>query len=388
MSLINTRIQNLRAKSNLDKNELRPSRYGALDLFMLQSADPAGILSDELKQKAYASIGTTLQTPVLDFDGDISIGNTRSVTIADSENISQMVTITFATYSWGFTVVPAMFMNNEISIQQDFERKFNKYLYKFADTLDSVGVTALSAAKTQVFADPLMYVASGNAIQCPFVYRENIIGDLNPIMAANDHFGQIHVLGNAGIESMVRKMAQKSLYNEVNKTLEYSDKMLHFSTRVSNAEGKFATLFAVQSGSLGLLTRFEREALLGTRARTGHEWSIDTLPMINFPVGTYYYESVGDYNAIAGAATADMTRNLKEHYGFAVDVAFITPYNSSVSTIANPIVKVEIATGIIGDPVFVTNPEASPVPTIEVTTTVAPTTTTTTVAPTTTTTTT
>lgn len=388
MSLINTRIQNLRAKSNLDKNELRPSRYGALDLFMMQSADPAGILSEELKQKAYASIGSTLQTPVLDFDGDISIGNTRSVTIADSENTSQMVNITFATYSWGFTVVPAMFMNNEIGIQQDFERKFNKYLYKFAETLDSVCVTALGAAKSQVFADTLMYSTSGNAIQCPFLYRENIVGDLNPIMAANDHFGQIHVLGNAGVESMVRKMAQKSLYNEVNKTLEYSDKMLHFSTRVANAEGKFATLFAVQGGSLGLLTRFEREAILGTRARTGHEWGIDTLPMINFPVGTYYYESVADFNTIAGAATADMTRNLKEHYGFAVDVAIITPYNSAPTTIANPIVKVEIATGTIGDPVVITNTVNSPVYNHEVTTTTtAATTTTTTAAPTTTTTT-
>ena len=228
MSLINTRIQNIRAKGNLDKNELRPSRYGALDLFMQQSEDPAGILTPELKTKAESSIGNTLQTPVIDYDGGVTIGNTRSVTIADSENTSQMYTITFATYSWGFTIVPAMFMNNEISMQQDFERKFNKYLYKFGETLDAAAVAALTAAKSQVFADLLQYTQTGNVIQAPWKLRENLIGDINPMMAANDHFGEIHVLGNAGVESIVRKLAEKDLYNAENKTLQYSDKILHF----------------------------------------------------------------------------------------------------------------------------------------------------------------
>lgn len=367
MSLINTRIQNLRAKSNMDKNELRPSRYGALDLFLTQSADPAGLLTPELVATAEQSIGNVLQTPVIDFDAGITIGNTRSVTIADSENTSQMHTITFATYSWGFTVVPAMFMNNEISMQSDFERKFNKYLYKFAETIDGACVTALSAAKTKVFADALQYDTTGDALQAPWIERENIVGDLNPILAANDHFGQIHLLGNAGIESVIRKMAEKGLYNEVDKTLEYSDKLLHFSTRVPNASGKYGSAYAVQGGSAAILTRFERECLLGTTMADGTEWSVDTLPMINFPIGTYFYESKGDFSGIAGAATADMTRARKEHYGFAVDVAILTPYNSDTDSIASPIMKLEIAKGEAGNPVVIVNSTTNPVNTKEVT---------------------
>lgn len=342
MSLINTRIQNVRASGNLDKNELRPSRYGGLNLFMQQSEDPAGILTPELKEKATKSIGNTLETPVIDFDGGVTIGNTRSVTIADSENTSQMHTITFATYSWGFTIVPAMFMNNEISIQRDFERKFNKYLYKFGETLDAASIAALGAAKTQVFTDLLNYTQTGNVIQSPWAQRENIIGDINPMLAANDHFGEIHLLGNAGVESVIRKLAEKALYNSENKTLEYSDKILHFSTRIANGAGEFANMFAVNGGSVGILTRFERESLLGTKMADGTEWGIDTLPMLNFPVGTYFYESKGDFNAIGGASTADLTRARKEHYGFAVDVAFVTPYNSDPATIANPVMKLAI----------------------------------------------
>jgi len=369
MSLINTRIQNIRAKSNLDKNELRPGRYGALNLFMQQSEDPAGILTEELKMKAEKSIGNTLQTPVIDYDGGVTIGNTRSVTIADSENTSQMVTITFATYAWGFTIVPAMFMNNEVSMQQDFDRKFNKYLFKFGETLDSAGVAALAAAKTQVFGDLLQYTQSGNVVQSPWKLRENVIGDVTPMLAANDHFGEIHVLGNAGVESIIRKLAEKDLYNAENKTLQYSDKILHFSTRIANGVGEFANFYAVQGGSVGILTRFERESLLGTKMADGTEWSIDTLPMLNFPVGTYFYESKGDFNAIAGAATADLTRARKEHYGFAVDVAFITTYNSDAANIANPIMEFAILSEAATDysQVTIANTTENPVNTLEVT---------------------
>ncbi|MGL5979571.1 MAG: hypothetical protein ACRCZY_01590, partial [Phocaeicola sp.] len=248
-----------------------------------------------------------------------------------------------------------------ISIQKDFEKKFNKYLYKFGETLDSACVSALSANKTQVFNDLLMYSQAGNVVKAPFLMADNIIGDINPMMAANDHFGQIHICGNAGVESLVRKLAQKDLYNSENKTLEYSDKVLHFSTRIPNDSADYAGFYAVQEGSLGLLTRFEREALLGTKMADGTEWGIDTLPMLNFPIGTYYYESKGDFSAIAGAATADMTRARKEHYGFAVDIAIITPYNSDPTAIASPIMQVAIQKGSVGAPVVVTNTAANPV---------------------------
>lgn len=368
MSLVNTRLQNARANSNLDRNELRPSRYGALNLFMQQSEAPGNILTDELKRMAENSIGRTLQTPVIDYDGTITIGNTRSVTIADSENTSQMLTLTFATYSWGFTIVPSLFMNNEIGMQKDFETKFNKYLYKFGETLDSAAIAALTANKTQVFGDLLHYTQTGNVVQVPFKLRENIMGDCGPMMAANDHFAQLHILGNAGVESIIRNLAEKGLYNEVDKTLQYSDKILHFSTRVPNAEGEFANFFAVQEGSLGILTRFERECLLGTTMADGTAWSIDTLPMLNFPIGTYFYESKGDFNTIAGAASADMTRVRKEHYGFAVDVAFVTLYNSDPTTIAMPIMKFAIKSETATDAlqVVIANATTNPVNTKEV----------------------
>lgn len=367
MSLVLTRIQNIRANSNLDKFEYRPSRYGALNAFMVQSEDPTGILTEELKQKARTSIGNTLETPVIDYDADITIGSTRTLTIADSENTSRMVQITFATYAWGFTIAPAMYMNNEIGIQKDFETKMMKYIYAFAKKLDEAALAALAANKTQILKNPLLYGWSSNAINAKWTERENVFGDLEVMMGANDFYGQLHIVGDPGVESIMRKLQQHGLYNDVNKQNEFGTKVVHLTNNIAAAGGKYAQGYAVNAGSLGMLTRFERDCLLGTVSGDGHEWGIATLPLLNMPVGTYFYDSVGDYNAIAGAATADMTRTRKEHYGFAVDVAFLTAHNSAPSTLASPILAFNVSSedAVYAKPVVVMNTADNPVNTKE-----------------------
>lgn len=367
MSLVLTRIQNIRANSNLDKFEYRPSRYGALNAFMVQSEDPTGILTEELKQKARTSIGNTLETPVIDYDADITIGSTRTLTIADNENTSKMVQITFATYAWGFTIAPAMYMNNEIGIQKDFETKMMKYIYAFAKKLDEAALAQLAASKTQILKNPLLYNWSSNAINAKWTERENVFGDLEVMMGANDFYGQLHIVGDPGVESIMCKLQQHGLYNDVNKQNEFGTKVVHLTNNIAAAEGKYAQGYAVNAGSLGMLTRFERDCLLGTVSGDGHEWDIVTLPLLNMPVGTYFYDSVGDYNTIAGAATADMTRTRKEHYGFAVDVAFLTAYNSAPSTLASPILAFNVSSedAVYAKPVVVVNSEDNPVNTKE-----------------------
>lgn len=367
MSLVLTRIQNIRANSNLDKFEYRPSRYGALNAFMVQSEDPTGILTEELKQKARTSIGNTLETPVIDYDADITIGSTRTLTIADSENTSKMVQITFATYAWGFTIAPAMYMNNEIGIQKDFETKMMKYIYAFAKKLDEAALAQLAASKTQILKNKLLYDFSSNAVNAKWTERENVFGDLEVMMGANDFYGQLHIVGDPGVESIMRKLQQHGLYNDVNKQNEFGTKIVHLTNNIAAAGGKYAQGYAVNAGSLGMLTRFERDCLLGTVSGDGHEWGIATLPMLNMPVGTYFYDSVGDYSAIAGAATADMTRTRKEHYGFAVDVAFLTAYNSSPSTLASPVLAFNVSSkdAVYAKPVVVMNTKDNPVNTKE-----------------------
>ena len=132
----------------------------------------------------------------------------------------------------------------------------------------------------------------------------------------------------------------------------------------------FATGYVVADGNVGVLTRVDREALSRTRANF-HEWDVVRLPFIDWPVGSHYYTAVGDQSGIAGAASADMVCNVKEYFGFSVDVAFLVAYNSDPEHVANPIIKIEVAApgtaNPFAAPVEIVNTEDNPVPTQAIT---------------------
>lgn len=371
MSLIATRVQNWRiANPAFDKNMTRPQEYGALDFFIQQTNAANSMLTPDLRERALRSIGNTLQIPVINYDDSVSVSNVRSCVIADNENTSALYTVVFATYSIGFTMVPAAYMNNEISYNHDWTRKIEKVTRALANALDIAAVAALEANKTQVFKDLLYYTQSGNDVQVPWDLREVVLSDANTMMRANDYPGLLHVIGNAGVDSMIRQLAKHGIYNDENKRMEYENKVVHYTNNIVNEAGKFATAYVVEDGNVGILTRVDREAVRRAKAND-HEWDVVRLPYIDLPVGSHFYTSVGDQSAIAGAATADLTCAVKEHFGFSVDVAFIVAYNSDPAEIANPIMKLEIAqsnaANPVARPVTIVNGEENPVFTQSVT---------------------
>jgi hypothetical protein len=364
MGLVATRLQNWRVENpEFDRNMTRPCEYGALDFFIEQTNAPTSIISQNLRDRAFASIGNTVQIPVINYDGDVQVYNVRSCVIPDDENTSALYTIVWATYAVGFTMTPAAYMNNEITYEHDFFRKLEKITRALADTLDKGAIAALEANKTQVFKDLLNYTKQGNIIEVPTQMATEILGDINPIMRANCYPEMIHIIGNAGVDSLVRKLAQHGVYNDVNKRMEYDNKVLHYTNNVLNETSKNGTFFAVADGNVGVLTRVDREALRGTKANF-HEWDVVRLPLIDLPVGSHYYTAVGDQSSIMGAATEDLTCAVKEYFGFSVDVAFLVAYNSDDTTVANPIIKAEIASRAanepLGMPVYVTNAASFP----------------------------
>lgn len=367
MSLAATVLQNIRTNNPLlDKNEHRLSEYGAFDFFRQQSMT-SPLLTEQTKRLARESMGRTMQLPVINYDGDIAVSNVRSCAIQDAENTSALASVTFATYAVGFTVVPSMYSNNEIEKANDIAKKYLKCARVLGAALDSAAIAALEAAKSQVFADTLIYTEGNDLIEVPWASREDILGDIEPIMAANDYYGRVHIIGNTGVRSLLNKLAEKDTYNIVDKSMEWADKSFHFTNRLTNASGDYATFYAVEDGNVDLLFRYDREAVRGAKSTTGHEWDVVNMPYIDIPVGFHYYESVGDQSAIAGDATADLTCAIKEYYGFSVDVAFVVAYNSAIATKANPIIKATIEGGdTYAMPVFVANSEDAPVNTKEV----------------------
>ena len=336
----------------------RPCEYGALDFFERQTQSPNSIVSQYLRDRAFASIGNTVQIPVINYDGDVTVGNVRSCVIPDNENTSALYTVVWATYTVGFTMVPSAYMNNEISYGHDFNRKMEKVCRALANALDQAAITALETNKTKVLKDKLNYTFTSDVINVPNQMATEILGDIDPLMRANCYPGQIHIVGNAGIDSLVRKLAQHGIYNDANKQMEYAGKVFHYTNNVTNASSQNGTFFAVSDGNVAVLTRVDRESLRGARANF-HEWDVVRLPLVELPVGSHYYTAVGDQSQTWGAATADMTCAVKEYFGFSLDAAFIVAYNSDPSTIANPIIKAQIAASAantpLGMPVYVTN---------------------------------
>jgi hypothetical protein len=249
-------------------------------------------------------------------------------------------------------------MNNEISYEHDFNRKMEKICRALANALDTDAVAALEASKTQVFKDLLQYQQTSNVIDVPKQMATEILGDINPIMRANCYPETVHIIGNAGVDSLIRKLAQHGIYNDVNKRMEYDNKIIHYTNNVLNGTGKNGTFFAVADGMVGVLTRVDREALRRASANF-HEWDVVRLPYIDLPVGSHYYTAVGDQSAIAGTASADMVCNVKEYFGFSVDVAYIVAYNSDPTTVANPVIKAQIDAPATNQPyatpVYITN---------------------------------
>lgn len=363
MTLVATKIQAIREKNTrLDKNENRLSDYGALNFFRVQS-QRAPILTEKMREDAKRSAGANIQVPVLKYDGTVSVSNSRTCTVADAENTSALVDVTFVTYAVGFTMVPGQYSNNDIDYEKDFWAKMQKCARSLGAALDSAAIAALESNKTKVFADTLLYSKTGDTLQVPFNSRENILGDIEPIMEANDFYGKVNIIGNTGVKSILGKLQELGTYNEVDKSLEYEGKDFHFSNRLANASGKYATFYAVEEGSVDMLYRYDRAAARGAQSGS-HQWDVVNMPFIDIPVGLHYYEEVGDQSTIAGAATADMVCDVKEYYGFSVDVAFIVAYNSAPATLANPIIKAEVAKGLDNTPqVVIANTEANPVPT-------------------------
>lgn len=365
MSLIATRLQNWRVENpEFDRNMARPLEYGALDFFIQQTNAANSIINSKLRDRAFASIGNTVQIPVIDYDGDVTVSNVRSCVIGDDENTSALYTVNWVTLAVGFTMVPSLYMNNEISYEHDFARKMEKICRALATEMDVQAIAALEANKTQVFKDHLYYTVTANSVQVPWIARMEWLSDMNAMMRANAYPRMLHVVGNTGIDSLVRKLAEHDLYNDVNKRLEYADKVLHFTANIENESDIFATAYVVEDGNVGVLTRVDREALRRTRANF-HEWDVVRLPYIDLPVGSHYYTSVGDNSNIAGAASADMTCVVKEYFGFSVDIAFLVAYNSAPDEVANPIIKVEVASNgtmsAFAQPVEVVNASDNPV---------------------------
>lgn len=347
MSLLNTLMQELRSQytDQYDKNELRESRYGALRFFQ-EEARERPIFDEETLNNIVRSYGNVVEVPVLDSQTvTVSTPYTRTCAVVDSENDSAIVSLTFASYGWAFSMTPATHYNNLVRMQQDFQRKMDKYLIQFSSDIDDLCITELENAKNQYWVDvaPDYYAQVGDALQVPQSEKNDFYNQLEAIMNTMDFYDTITVVAATKHMPLVRRLDNQGSSNATNEGFQFDLRSYRWSptNRVTNGAGVESTGYAIENGSVFIGNRNDADTTMGFDI--GHKiWDTETVPIANMEMGTFFQEDCADASALGGAATAGNTRSYKQGYEFSTDIVVSSTYNSDPANQYNPITKFEI----------------------------------------------
>jgi len=157
MSLIATYLQDIRANhpSNLDKNELRTTRVGLLEMALNQTNGSNSIISPDLQEKAKESEGRNLDVPVMT-KGDITIENTRSCTIGGSESDSALLRVVWKTVRVDIAMVKAQYAKNHVKYLYDLNKKIRESVEALNVEMETDLETALDTNKSQVYGSSIV----------------------------------------------------------------------------------------------------------------------------------------------------------------------------------------------------------------------------------------
>ena len=349
MSLAATLTQSLRDKypNNLDKNEVRLSNYGCKDLFQKDTEDTMGILSNDAKGQIKQSFGNTVEIPVLNRNSGLSISNTRTCNVVDTSNTSALVTLTFITYAFSFTMTPAQYMNNDIKYQADFDRSLLERVKLLSDTIDTQCYNTANTNRNIFYPANILnyYPQVGNTLQVPQTDKADYYNQMQAVMMEMDFMdAPYNVMHSTSHNPMTARLMNQGLGNAVNEQFQFNNAFNYFgSNRVPNGAGVESTTLMSTPGTYAMDNRNDadcvRGAVIGDSANPIKEWSEQYIPIVDMDMGVYYQADCSDQSAKGGGAS---TRSVLESWEFSTDVMFLTSYNSDPTTDFTPIVKSEI----------------------------------------------
>jgi len=320
--------------------------YGAMDFYIRQTGLPNGVASEALRQETPGSMGKTIKVPVLARNTSATVGTSRSCTITNNETSSALQTLSWTTLSDGFIMVPNRYSNNDIKYQQHFNANFQDMMLRLWNKMDELCVADLAAYKSALIGDTLNYTFSSSKVSAEWNDRENIIGDLKVFQRSNNYRGHMNLVGNFGLISLANRINRYGAFNEKDLSYEFADMTGFITGNIANDTNQFATVYCIPDGQVAVLARVSRAEHARSRSM-GHEWDEVRMPGFgDIKWGTHYYETVGDVSSVSGES--DQTCDYMQHFGFAIDIAFVHAYNPDSTTIPNPVIMAQLASGSNG----------------------------------------
>jgi hypothetical protein len=343
MSIVATLKQQFRAPypNQHDKNEQRPSTYGAFNTFMADTMSSQSILTESVRSLVGQSFGNTVAIPVLKHK-DVTITNVRSCTITPDENTSALVTLTFVTYSAGFQMTPSQHFNNEIDYFADFERKYVALDQAMAKTIDSACYNKMNTDRNQVWNSDItaLYATTGNALQVNPSQQDVFYNNIPALMETMDFNGPYNVVASTMHKPFLSFTSAQGSANSTNLGFQFQGFNWNTSNRVLASAGSLSTTFISQLGTYGIINRNDPDSLAGIPTTDGTQFGLDVLPSLGMTVGYKYSSTCADQSSLQ-AGTTGLTATRVESFQWTTDVCYITAYNSAPTTRANPIIKAD-----------------------------------------------
>ena len=346
MSLIATYLQDIRVNhpSNLDKQELRTTRVGLLEMALNQTNGSNSIISPDLQDKAKASEGRNLDVPVMK-KGTITIENTRSCTISGGESDSALVRVVWKTVRVDIAMVKAQYAKNDVKYLYDLNKKIRESVEALNVEMETDLEVALDANKSQVYNSTIAtakYAIVADTIQATEAQLDFFFNDVDAINFADDFYNDsVYVVGNHTVMPYVSQFINQGGGNDENQQFQFAGKNFTFTNRIANGVGVNATGYFMPDGSIGMLSRVAIDAEMGNKATDGTEWSKEMIPGLPFPVGVMYKSSCSDQSALNGSGLEHLEATMVEHWQLSYDYAILTPYNSDLATLPSSIRKFE-----------------------------------------------
>lgn len=352
MSIVATKMQpliNMYERKRLDKNEILFSRYGAHDLFLKQSRSATSILSPQNRTNAENSYGNVSKVPVLEGIG-VSIGDTRSCSVADAESTTALVTLAFTPLVWGFTMYPSQYVTgnqaiNYIQYDSDFLHKADECTLALMSAVDVLGRNVVETFRNTYWPASIAssyYPTTGNALQISQALKTDSFNQLVAVMMELDFYGTSDVLGSTSLIPLTTRLENQGEGNATNESFQFKLGAFIFtsSNRVTSGVGVQSTGYLIQDGNISIVNRNNPDARamwkIGGGAIPVTEWGLYQYPLLGMTVGTFYKNECAVSNGVITDAAS-----LKESYSFDTEISWLTPYNSDPTTKQTPIVKVE-----------------------------------------------
>ncbi|TPG66073.1 hypothetical protein [Hymenobacter nivis] len=358
-NLLETLMLDIRSNGieSLSRNESRPSMTGALDLFNKQTAGDNTILTPDLKAKLDASFGQVVKASVINYDNP-TISNVRTCAVQVGGVTTKLVPFTFFTVAFGFPMVPAQYVNNDVGYETVFMRQLKDRIIKTQALLDTKCIDFANVNKNKFFpAEMLAYYSQvASAMQVPLQTDANgqqnwngLFNFLQSILVQQDFTGSPDILTNPRGMADVRQRLSQGAQNAVNSAWEVPGTGNFFqSPRVLNSgPGVAATDYAILPGSVAITNRLDPDCLMadnyiGSKENPVSEWTKVPLPELG-DYGLYYQSACSDQSAALAAQRLEgLTRTRIESFEWSADYCIFGAYNSDPITRYQPIQKFEL----------------------------------------------